>query len=88
MFKEPDRRGKVLGNDVTASPVTVGEMLGVQRAGQIGDEAALAAMRKLIGDHVRDDVGDAIDPDTLSPRAIKALFKFLTQDEGDASDFT
>lgn len=93
-FVEPDKTGKVLGNDVKASPVPMDEFRAMQSkidaANQGGDnDAVLDIVADSVARHVTMADGTPIDPKELSPTALRELYAFLVgfQSEG-LSDFT
>ena len=82
-FVEPDKSGKVLGNEVKATPIPMGEFVAVQErvqtASEANDNAAImAAVADVVRKHVTMADGTPIEPDELSPAALKDLYAFAT----------
>ena len=89
-FIEPPRTGKVLGNAVTARPVPFARLREVTSR-SAGDETGVSVvegMCAVIEEYVTLEDGTAIDTSELSPGAIQALYKFVTEGTGGAADFT
>lgn len=89
-FTEPPRTGTVMGNAVTARPVSFERLRAIHDAAQ-GDPSGVAvveAMCDVVSEFVTLQDGSPIDATALSPAAIQALYKFATEGTGGAADFT
>ncbi len=81
-FRETSRNGEILGNKVTATPVSVAELAALEESKNESPAAVMRAMCDIVSAHVKDDEGNAIDAKRVSPQALRALFDFAIGTEG------
>lgn len=82
-FAEPAKTGKILGNEVKATPIPMAEFAAVQKAVKAASDAddnaaIMAAVADVVRKHVTMADGTPIEPDELSPAALRDLYAFAT----------
>ena len=93
-FVEPDKSGTVLGNAVKARPIPIAKFqAALDEIKALTDGGDDAGVMRIVADIVREYVtmadGSPIDPDELSPAAIKELYSFVIDFKAEGvADFT
>jgi len=93
-FVEPDKAGTVLGNAVKARPIPIAKFQAaldkIKALTEAGDDSGvMGVVASIVREYVTMADGSTIDPDELSPSAIKELYSFVIDFKAEGvADFT